>query len=334
VKKNRIQVIHFGRKRKIGSIEGLFNVIRKYFSENIYLKICEYESKGILKRIKNMLDAREKQGDVNHIIGDSNYLALFLEKNKTILTVHDCGSVVNSKGVRKIIIFLFWFYFPLKKVKYITVISEKTKKELLKLVNFPKKNIFVIPNCVNKNFKFSKKKFNKVKPTILHVGTKTNKNLIRVAKALRGINCELKIIGRLNKSQIKALKENQIHYENFIDLSEQEIIEQYNKADIVIFASLYEGFGLPILEAQATGRALITSNISPMKEIAGKGACLVNPFDMFSIRNGFLKVINDDLFRENIIAKGLENVKKYFPEMISKEYEKLYFKIFDEYKRG
>ena len=93
---------------------------------------------------------------------------------------------------------------------------------------------------------------------------------------------------------------------------------------MVVFVSTYEGFGLPILEGNAVGRPVITSNISSMPEVAGDAACLVNPFDEAEIRNGVLKVIKESSYRQELVAKGLINVKRFRPEEIAKQYAELY----------
>ena len=84
---------------------------------------------------------------------------------------------------------------------------------------------------------------------------------------------------------------------------------------------------MPIIEGQAIGRLVITSNIEPMVSVAGDGAILCNPYDIESIRNAYLKGINDDYYRENIIKLGIENVKNYNLEKISKQYFQLYKRV-------
>ena len=98
----------------------------------------------------------------------------------------------------------------------------------------------------------------------------------------------------------------------------------YQQSDIILFPSLYEGFGLPIIEGQKAGRPVITSNISPLSDIAGGAAHLVNPLDHLSIRKGVQKVIDDNEYRESLCVAGLKNVKKYSSEKIAEAYLELY----------
>jgi len=83
---------------------------------------------------------------------------------------------------------------------------------------------------------------------------------------------------------------------------------------------------MPILEAQATGRVVITSNILSMPEVAGDAACLVDPENIAGIRAGFMKIINDDDYRNHLIERGFENIKRFDPQRIAQQYLSLYQK--------
>jgi glycosyltransferase involved in cell wall biosynthesis len=327
----KMKVIYFERKRaKAGSMEILFSTIRKFLPESIVSEVFipGVESRGVLKRLYIVIESLFHQGDVNHITGDIHFAVFLLKREKTILTIHDCVSVMHSHGLKKLLLKLFWYTLPLKKVRYVTVISEKTKEELLTLADFPQEQIFVIPDCISDRFAFvEKKEFNTKKPRILQVGTRSNKNLERVCEALKNIPCVLDIVGELSSEQKTVLQHNGIEFENAFDISEDALIEKYIDADIVSFVSTYEGFGMPILEGQSVGRAVLTSNISPMAEVAGEGASLVDPFDPADIRRGFVKIIDDADYRTRIIGAGFENVKKYHPQRIAGMYAGLYAKI-------
>ena len=145
-----------------------------------------------------------------------------------------------------------------------------------------------------------------------------------MADALRDLPCKLIIIGSLSPEQRDRLEHCAIHYVSHTNLTEKDLIEQYVSADILIFASLYEGFGMPILEAQATGRPVITSNLYSMPEVAGGAACLVDPYDVGAIRAAVLRLCQDDAYREQLVAAGLENVKRFDPATIAGQYAAVY----------
>jgi len=180
---------------------------------------------------------------------------------------------------------------------------------------------------VNEHIYYREKVFNASKPILLFIGSTANKNLDRIILAIAGISCTLEIVGRIPEEHLLLLKKYSIHYRQFTDLSESEMADRYADSDIIIFPSLYEGFGLPILEGQKAGRAVLTSNISPMKEVAGEGACLVDPYDPDSIRSGINKIMLDGSYRADIVKKGFENKNQYDVQKIADQYLKLYAAI-------
>jgi glycosyltransferase involved in cell wall biosynthesis len=286
-----------------------------------------YYSTGLSNRIKIISEIKRLSSDIYHITGDIHFAGLFLPRKRTVLTIHDLGTYDASGGIARFVFWLFWIYLPVKKLKYITVISEATKKHLLELVSVDPDKITVIPNLVIGNFKPVFKDFNEACPLILQVGITENKNIIRLAEALQNISCILLILGIPTEDQKAALNNYNIKFESYHNLTRDEVIGLYNKCDLVTFISTHEGFGLPIIEANAVGRAVITSNMSSMPEIAGDSAHLVDPFSVIDMRNGILKIISDSNYRESLIKKGLENAKRYNPEAIAGKYLDLYNKI-------
>jgi glycosyltransferase involved in cell wall biosynthesis len=115
-----------------------------------------------------------------------------------------------------------------------------------------------------------------------------------------------------------------ITYRHWSNLSNQELLDRYAECDVVSLVSVFEGFGMPIIEAQAVGRPVVTSSVSPMMEVAGPKACLVDPFDVGAIRAGVTKLLNDELYRDQVVAAGLKNVSRYKIEYAVRRYLQLY----------
>lgn len=107
-------------------------------------------------------------------------------------------------------------------------------------------------------------------------------------------------------------------------LTDLELVEAYRRCDMVVFASLYEGFGLPILEAQAMGRPVITSNFGAMREAAGDGALLVDPYSVEAIREAVLRIKREPALREDLVRKGLENVQRFRADAVALKYAQIY----------
>jgi glycosyltransferase involved in cell wall biosynthesis len=312
------------------SLERVFDAIRAALPSSMPAAAwtCRFKSRGIAGRLLNLLEAPFHQGDINHITGDVHYLALGLAKRKTILTIPDCVLPRSLKGLKYLAIVMGWYRLPARRVAAITVISEFTRKEVLRYTGCAPELVRVIHCPVPGGFVPCPRPFNARRPVLLQVGAaEHNKNICRVAEALRGIPCRLDIIGRLTDRQRQALEHNCISYTEQWGLADQEVIQRYRDCDMVVFASTYEGFGMPILEGNATGRPVVTSNVCSMPEIAGSAACLVDPFDCSSIREGILRVINDPDYRNNLIAQGFENVKRFRADIIAAQYAALYHEV-------
>lgn len=328
---NALRVTYYHRRPQGTnySIERLFSDIRNALPSEVQYKVAlsRFSSRGFWGRIYNIIEAAFRQSDVNHITGDVHFLTFLLTKKKTLLTIHDLVLVERLKGFRKALFFLLWYRLPVKRSAMVSVISESTKKELLHYLKCDAQKIRVIYNCVSEDFIEAPKKFNSRKPVILQIGTSENKNLLRVAEALTEISCHLRIIGELSPLQIAVLHETATKYSFVSNISNVQIVKEYQRCDMLVFVSTYEGFGLPILEAQATGRPVITGNIMSAQEVAGDAACLVDPFDVAAIREGIIKVIDNPMYRNELIRRGLENVERFRPKKISAKYMTLYKEI-------
>ncbi len=313
---------------QFNSIEEIFNSVYKELSKKEFVQKKEVpiEGAGIKSLLTNLKFVRKQRTSINHITGHINYAAIATGK-KTVLSIHDVGSNLYGGWLKRLLLKLLWFWLPALVVKKITVISDFSKKELESVIPFAKNKITVVPNPVKEEIKFAPKVFNKKKPVILHLGTKPNKNLERTIEAIKDLSCILFIIGKLTENQQNLLKTYNIDFINKFFIPFEEIIESYQQCDMVSFVSTYEGFGMPIIEAQATGRPVITSNCCSMPDVAGDGALIVNPYSVENIKAGIEKIINNDTFREEIILNGKENIQRYKLENITNQYLDIYKEI-------
>jgi glycosyltransferase involved in cell wall biosynthesis len=286
-----------------------------------------FASKGLLPRVANVWWAWRHRGTVNHITGDVHFLALGLPRERTILTIHDCFPLDRFTGLKRWILRTLWFDLPVRRSAFVTVISQETKRQLLRHVRVPEEKIVVIPDAAAAVFRPCPRPFRADCPTILHVGTTANKNLPRLIEALQGVNCRLKIIGELNEDLRRQLRTRQISYESAANLDEAAIYRQYCEADLVSFISTYEGFGMPIIEAQWVERPVVTSNCSSMPEVAGRGACFVDPFDVQSIREGIARVIADATYRAKLIEEGRGNRERFLLDNVARMYLEIYERV-------
>ncbi len=311
------------------SMETVYDDVRQHLPNDIAVTVheCRFASRGVVRRLQDAWTARRHQADVNHVTGDVHYLTYFLSARRAVITMHDCIALDRTRGLRHWLLWLLWYWLPERRCRLIITVSGAAKERLLKYLRCPADKIRVIHNPVGAGYRPSPKAFNDSRPRILIVGTVQNKNLERMAEALAGVACEVVIIGRMSPSQVVAFKNAGLPVTNHIDISRESVVACYEQCDLVAFASIYEGFGLPIVEAQAVGRPVVTSNSHSMPEVAGGAACLVDPFDVASIRAGVLRVIQDREFRDGLVSRGFENAKRFAVEDVANRYADLYREV-------
>ena len=327
-----MKVVFFHRKpNSINySVEGTFQAIRSVMPVEVECVVAtsKFKSMGLVRRVYNIFEAAFRQGDVNHITGDVHFLSYLLKRDKTLLTILDCIFMYNTTGIKRYLLRLFWYVIAEKRVALISVISQSTKEELLKCIKCDPNKIRVVPVCISPAFTPFKKQFDVAKPNILLIGTSENKNLFRLIEALQDIPCKLEIVGKLSQEQAQALALFNMNFSNSFNLSEVEIVAKYHLCDLVAFVSTYEGFGMPILEANAVGRPIITSNILSMPEVAGDAACIVDPYNISQIRTGVRRIINDDKYRDTLIANGFKNIARFDANKIARQYLDIYKELY------
>lgn len=319
-----MHITYFYRNHRAGysikKVSDLF--VAQMEDKSVFEMPSQYASlKSILQNMYYTFVHRSRKG-INHITGDIHYCILPLIGCKTVLTVHDTCVYDTARGFKRLLFKLLWYKLPLRFATKIVCISEATRQSLKRFTK--RDDIIVIPNAVDPAYKSTVKEFNAECPNILLIGTNWNKNIERTVRALADINCKLTIIGRLTPSQKEALAQCNTKYTEKNDLTDDEIRQEYEQCDMVCFCSIYEGFGMPIIEANAIGRPVITSNLSPMKEVAGGSAVLVNPQEEAEIRQAVLSVITNKALREQCIKHGSVNVKKYQQDYVVNRYKNLY----------
>jgi len=326
-----VTVTHFMRKPFPGmfSIERLHDNIRAALPSDCRVATwqCPQYSTGIIARLQNIWAARKHQRDVNHVTGDVHYLTYLLDPRRTILTVHDLVVFHRLRGASRWLFWLLWYWLPIQRSRVVVAISHSTKAQLVAYAKCDPAKIRVIHNSVSDEFRRLDKPFDSEHPRILVVGTGPNKNLNRIVEAAAGLSCRFLIVGRLSNDQLDTLERHCIEFENHVDVSRAALLGLYQACDMLVFASTYEGFGLPIVEANAVGRAVVTSNVSSMPEVAAGAACLVNPADVVSIRAGIALVVGDSQYRRQLVEAGFVNAQRFEMHRIADQYAQLYREV-------
>jgi glycosyltransferase involved in cell wall biosynthesis len=316
------------------SIQRVFGEIARFAADHIkvdsfYMPKGDASVSSMIRNLMYVYSLRRKNV-INHISGDIHYALLVLPTATSIVTVHDIGFYTNQQSRMKAFgKWLLWI-LVLKRARRVVCISEFTKQQLMKVVSLQPSRVLVIDDPVSSEYSYQPKPFNAEKPRVLHIGTKENKNLARTIQALEGMKCHLRIVGKIGVVEGDLLKRSGLDWSNVFNVSDEEIIEEYRLCDIVTFPSLFEGFGMPIIEGQAIGRVVITSDREPMKSIAGRGAILVDPEKIDSIRDAYQSVLSDADLRENLIREGQINVKRFSVESVFSKYNEVYQELIAE----
>jgi asparagine synthase (glutamine-hydrolysing) len=319
----RVAMIFRERRKGAYSIEGIFDGIARELSKRA--DVVRYELGSRWRVLWDAYRLRRLRADVYHVTGDVHYMIALLPRDKTLLTVHDIYHyLAQLRGLRRWLYKWIWLIVPMRLARKVTTISDETSRTIRTHLPIRDRDLTVVPDCVSPSFRADPRPFDAREPVVLQVGTRPNKNVANVVKALRGLPCRLSVIGAMDVATRAELEAAGVSYETGEHLSEDEMVRRYRSADIVCFASLYEGFGMPVLEAQATGRPLITSDIEPMKSIAGGGACLVDPRSPESIRGAVRRILDDDAFRSGLVDRGFVNVSRYSQEHVTRQYYEIY----------
>ncbi len=199
------------------------------------------------------------------------------------------------------------------EIDKVIAVSNSTKNDLLEVSSLKPEQIEVIYEGVDERFKPAnergkakfKKKYNLPGEFILAIGgTGERKNLKRIRDACKNFNL------------VVSLQD--------LTVSDEELPLLYSSAQVLVYTTLYEGFGLPILEAMACGTPVITSNVSSMPEVAGNAALLINPIDEYEIKKSVNDVLNDKNLRKELVEKGVERAKEFTWEKTAEQTSKVY----------
>lgn len=323
-----IEVVQFQRRGgpTSFSVERLFQDVRAALPADIHVSVRrnQFASRGALPRIFDAIGAWRRRGAVNHVLGDVHYVAWMLPRRDTVLTVLDCVTLDRLCGMRRWLFWLLWYWWPVRRAARVTVISEFGKQALLRWIRYPRERIHVVPPPLSPEFTRTDPPPRAGPWRVLQVGTVGNKNLDRVIEAVAGLDVVLVVIGALRPAQRERMAALGIAHESHVGLDRPALVEQYRRAHMLVFASTYEGFGLPIIEAQAIGRPVVAGNNSAMPEAAGGAACLVDAQDVADIRRGIVRVMGDPDYAADLVARGFRNAERFAPARIASEYAEIY----------
>jgi glycosyltransferase involved in cell wall biosynthesis len=313
--------------------------------------VFEINPTGFWKTFKNFwrqfgvyFDVKNNKLDIYH--GLSGELPWFLPKNtKEVVTIHDLIFVrypqLYSFIDRKI--YYYKFKFAANKADIIVAISEQTKKDIVEYLKISPAKIKVIYQGCSLEFKQEytqnqKKIFidkhqlpNKF---LLNVGTiEKRKNLLNIVKSIYNTSIPLVVVGKKTKYFREEVEpfihmnkmEKQIIFLKSIDRNELAIL--YQLATIFIYPSVFEGFGIPIIEAMYSKTPVITTNYGVFHEAGGLYSLYINPNNVEDIQNTIQNIWNDEIKINEIAEKSYQFVQKFNDEVLANEWKELYESI-------
>ena len=272
---------------------------------------------------------------------------------RSVVTIHDCIHLMFPQYLPNRIALTYArvsIGLASRRATRVLTVSESSKRDILRFVDIPAEKIDVIYNAYDERFGVEpreedvarvRERYQLHDPFVLYAGTvKPHKNVERLIEAFdlvrkHGLDdLKLVLIGdEISKYAAlrRAVHSHQLHkFVRFLGyLPEETLAVMYRLASVFVFPSLYEGFGLPPLEAMASGTPVVTSNVSSLPEVAGDAAVLVDPYDSTSIAGGIERVLGDDALRRNLREKGLARAKQFSWETSVRRVREIYQEVAD-----
>ncbi len=287
---------------------------------------------SVAEQFRVPLALRREKVDLFHA---THYVLPPLTRRRAIVTIHDCIHLMFPQYLPNRLAHGYakaFFWSATQQAERILTVSEASKRDILRLCDVPPERVAVIYNAIDERFRVTpneeqvalvRERYQLDDDFVLYVGNiKPHKNVERLIDAFAQVrqagldHLKLLVIGdaitryaTLRRAVHRGKLHKHVRFLGFVPTETLAIL--YRLASVFVFPSLYEGFGLPPLEAMACGTPVVTSNISSLPEIAGDAAILIDPHDSTSIANGIAQAITDTALREKLRARGLERAQMY-----------------------
>ncbi|QOW09986.1 glycosyltransferase family 4 protein [Kaistella flava (ex Peng et al. 2021)] len=302
-------------------------------------------SKGTMSRqFKMGIDAQKINADIFHGLSGELPLKWTEKPIKKIVTIHDLIFLRFPQYYSFFdrIIHFWKFKKATVQADLIIAISEQTKRDIIKFLKVPEEKIRVVYQGCHQAFKENqteeflssvKEKYNLPVRFILNVGTiEKRKNLLNIVKAINGTKIPLVVIGKktkyfkkIKKYVIKHQLENQVFF--LENVSMEELAGIFKLADVFVYPSFFEGFGIPVIESLFSKTPVITSNLSCLPEAGGENSVYINPHNFEDIKAKILFLWNNESERKRRAEKSFEFVQKFNDVEIGKNLHSVYQEV-------
>jgi glycosyltransferase involved in cell wall biosynthesis len=288
---------------------------------------------SIREQLSIPMDLRRERADLFHA---PHYVLPPLTPCPSVVTIHDCIHLRFPQYLPNRVAYAYArasLWVATHRSHRVLTVSEASKRDILRYFRVPEKKIDVIYNAIDERFgqppaaeeiERVRERYQLDGPFILYAGNiKPHKNLERLIEAFHTLrrgggfdNVRLLIIGdEISKYATlrRAVHRNKLHkYVRFFGFVPDETLASlYRLASVFVFPSLYEGFGLPPLEAMASGTPVITSNVSSLPEVVGDAALLIDPYEPDEIADAMRRVLTDATLRDQMRERGLARAREF-----------------------
>ena len=301
------------------------NVLNNEYTKSLNPKIIGSHSGHLWEQIDLFLFMRKWNSTLVCLCGTA---PVFI-KNK-IVVLHDITFIRYPNTFTFSFRLLYKFLTPitLRTSRLICSVSNFSAQEIANYYHFPKEKIHIIYNAIGNLFKPSMERNPIAEKYILAVSSvKENKNFVFILKTFEAISEKIKdvklyVVGDLNSKSFNSINLEWIKDNPNIRIlgrvTDEELIRLYSNAILFLFPSLYEGFGIPVLEAQACGCPVIASNTSSLPEVLEKSAMLLNPNDIALWQAALVAMCQNEEKRKEMIRLGVENIQRFSWEKSAK----------------
>ncbi len=321
------------------------------FGENMRPVVESAKPYSVAEQFRVPLSLKRLGADLFHA---THYVLPPLTRRRSIVTIHDCIHLMFPEYLQNRLAHTYakaFLWSATQQADRILTVSEASKRDILHLFDVPAEKINVIYNAIDERFMVApteeqiarvRERYQLDDDYILYVGNiKPHKNVERLIDAFAMVreagldHLKLLVIGdeitryaSLRRTVHRRKLHGHVRFLGFLPTETLAIL--YRLAGVFVFPSLYEGFGLPPLEAMAAGTPVVTSNISSLPEVAGDAAILVDPYDVRSIANGIQLAMTDTVLREQLRTRGFARARQYsWKRSVTRVRE-----IYDEVLRG
>ena len=305
---------------------------------------------SIREQLTIPLDLRREKVDLFHA---PHYVLPPLVPCKSVVTIHDCIHLRFPQYLPHRLAYVYArssLWVATHRASRVLTVSETSKRDILRYFRVPESRIDVIYNAIDERLGAApteaelaqvRERYQLNERFVLYAGNiKPHKNLERLIEAFHMLrrggleNVKLLIIGdEISKYATlrRAVHRHKLHkhVRFFGFVPDKTLASLYRLASVFVFPSLYEGFGLPPLEAMAAGTPVITSNVSSLPEVVGDAAILIDPYEPAAIADAMRRVLSDADLRADLRQKGLVRVKEFSWERSVKRVRAIYTEVIE-----